>query len=53
MSDPFANWTYGDWANLKLFDDRGDIPTPYPDLNETEVVFTVSPIDEDEEEKSE
>ena len=50
MKDPFENWGYGDWANLKLFDDEGLILTPYPDLNETEVVSTV---DEDEEEKSE
>ena len=50
MKDPFENWGYGDWANLKLFDDEGLILTPYPDLNEAEAV---SPIDEDEEEKSE
>ena len=31
MSDPFENWSYGDWANLKLF--APDAVTPYPDLN--------------------
>jgi len=35
MKDPFENWTYGDWANLKLFDEEGQILTPYPDLNES------------------
>ena len=34
--DPFENWTYGDWANLKLF--APDVMTPFPDLNEPETV---------------
>lgn len=35
-TDPFENWTYGDWANLKLF--APDVITPFPDLNEPETV---------------
>ena len=53
MKDPFENWDYGDWANLKLFDDKGLIITPYPDLNEPEITITISPVDEDEDEKEE
>ena len=53
MSNPFGNWTYGDWANLKLFDDKGLIATPYPDLNEPEITITISPVEEDEKEEKE
>ena len=50
MKDPFENWGYGDWANLKLFDDQGVIVTPYPDLNEPKMVSTVTPIEAEKEE---
>ena len=47
MKDPFENWGYGDWANLKLFDDKGIILTPYPDLNEPKRPPVASPTDKD------
>lgn len=50
MKDPFESWGYGDWANLKLFDEKGQIITPYPDLNKPEHAFTPSPVDDEEEE---
>lgn len=49
MKDPFENWGYGDWANLKLFDEDGRIVTPYPDLNEPELSFTPPPVDDKKE----
>lgn len=49
MRDPFENWNYGDWANLKLFDKDGTIMTPYPDLNEPEQPIAPSPIDNQKE----